>query len=118
MRILVTGSNGFIGKNLILKLNELGHNVNCFTRTDNTHQLEDAIKKSEFIFHLAGENRTDNNQEFIHNNVLLTEALCNFVLRHAKGVPIVFTSSSKAIEDSHYGSSKLLAEKHLESLSH
>ena len=117
MRVLVTGSNGFIGKNLILKLNELGHNVNCFTRTDNTHQLEDAIKKSEFIFHLAGENRTDNNQEFIHNNVLLTEALCNFVLRHAKGVPIVFTSSSKATEDSHYGSSKLLAEKHLEALS-
>ena len=32
MKVLVTGSNGFIGKNLVFRLNEMNIEVKTFTR--------------------------------------------------------------------------------------
>ena len=57
MNVLVTGSNGFIGKNLIIHLNELNINVLTYTRENSIQDLPDLIKKSNFIINLAGENR-------------------------------------------------------------
>ena len=57
MNVLVTGAHGFIGKNLILRLNELDIQVSTYTRNNSTQDLEELIKVADFIVHLAGENR-------------------------------------------------------------
>ena len=54
MRVLVTGSNGFIGKNLIVRLNELDIQATTFTRENSTQDIEGLIKEAKFIVHLAG----------------------------------------------------------------
>ena len=55
MNILVTGSEGFIAKNLILELNNLKYNIIKFDKKNNVNDLENKILKSDLIFHLAGE---------------------------------------------------------------
>ena len=64
MNVLVTGANGFIGKNLVVRLNELGIFNEVYTRKNSTQNLQDLIKKTDFIVHLAGENRPVNKDDF------------------------------------------------------
>ena len=46
--ILITGANGFIGKNLLIKLNEIGYSsIFTFNRSDYTNKLPSLIKKSD-----------------------------------------------------------------------
>lgn len=113
MRVLVTGSNGFIGRNLIFKLESLGFECIKFTRNDSLLSLESAVIDADFIFHLAGVNRPKKDLEFLDGNHILTEKLCNACLRNDKRVPIVYTSSTQAVLDNPYGISKSLAEKAL-----
>ena len=54
MNVLVTGSNGFIAKNLIVGLKNLNCNVVIFDKKNNSEQLKNKIIKSDIIFHLAG----------------------------------------------------------------
>ena len=54
MKVLITGANGFIGKNLQQKLVEREHEVICFTRNSEIDSLKKYIKDIDFIFHLAG----------------------------------------------------------------
>ena len=57
-RILVTGANGFIGKNLRIFLAEQGFtDVTCFEQDHSYTDLADMVAKTEFVFHLAGVNR-------------------------------------------------------------
>ena len=62
MKLLVTGSDGFIGKNLKIYLKEKGHKIIEFTRSDSIDELKNKISKVEAIFHLAGVNRTNKNE--------------------------------------------------------
>ena len=110
MSVLVTGSNGFIGKNLIVHLNELAINVQTFTRENPTQDLPDLIKKSDFIIHLAGENRPEDEKHFDPVNAGLTDSICESVRSVEKQIPIILVSSTQAILDNAYGKSKLEAE--------
>jgi len=115
MKILVTGSNGFLGKNLITHLNENNnYNILHFERGDS---LTKFIPKADFIFHFAGENRPINSIDFEKNNASFTKSLCRLVKKSNKHIPIVFASSTQADLDNLYGKSKLSAEKSLEKLS-
>ncbi|MBT6046576.1 MAG: SDR family oxidoreductase [Candidatus Scalindua sp.] len=118
MNVLVTGSNGFIGKNLIIHLNELGVNTTTYTRENSIQDLLDLIKESDFIVHLAGENRPVDEKDFNTVNVGLTASICESVRSTGKQIPILLASSMQATFDNAYGKSKLDAElivKRLES---
>jgi UDP-2-acetamido-2,6-beta-L-arabino-hexul-4-ose reductase len=118
MRVLITGANGFIGKNLQLHLAELSDvHVVCFTRDTDLCQLHDLLQGVDFVFHLAGVNRPKDLSEFESANVDLTRALCQAVGTVAtstrKKISIVYTSSSQAGRGNAYGISKLAAENAL-----
>ncbi len=118
MNVLVTGSNGFIGKNLVVRLNELDMHVITYTRENSIQDLPDLIKKSDFIIHLAGENRPVDEKDFDTVNAGLTESICESVRSVGKKIPILLASSIQAAFDNIYGKSKLDAElivKRLES---
>ena len=56
MNILITGSEGFIGKNLIAILNQNKNNKILEFNKSTKQKLENLVKKSDLIYHLAGEN--------------------------------------------------------------
>ena len=119
MKVLITGANGFIGKNLQLHLAERKDvQVVCFTRDDDVAQLPVLLQGVDFVFHLAGVNRPQDPQEFVSGNVDLTQALCQAVGAVAdatgKPVPIIYTSSAQAGRDNPYGQSKRGAEEALQ----
>ena len=114
MNILVTGSKGFLGKNLISCL-ERDLNLNIFTLTskDNLTEL-DTIENLDFIIHLAGVNRSEEPEDFFIGNSELTENILNF-FESKKILPNIIFSSTKHIhrEDA-YGRSKQTAELYIQ----
>ena len=115
MKVLITGANGFIGKNLQLHLAERKDvQVVCFTRGDEVAHLPALLQGVDFVFHLAGVNRPQYPQEFLSGNVDLTQVLCQAVCLVAaatgKPLPIVYTSSVHAGRNNPYGQSKRGAE--------
>ena len=78
MRILITGSNGFLGKNLLSHLNQKdGIYIYHFNRGDSFDSLSFSLGEIDLIFHLAGENRPNSFDDFNINNAVLTKQLCD-----------------------------------------
>jgi UDP-2-acetamido-2,6-beta-L-arabino-hexul-4-ose reductase len=114
VKILVTGADGFIGKNLCVKLSEIKDiELVEITRYSTRPQLAVAVNSVDFIFHLAGVNRPKKVSEFVEGNADFTQYLCELVKNSGKKIPIVFTSSAQATLDNPYGASKHQAEEHL-----
>ena len=118
MKVLITGSQGFVGRNLIqtLKRNETLE-VFPYDVDSPPDRLEPYLKTADVIFHLAGVNRPQNPVEFESGNTGFTREICG-ILRKVKRAPkIVMSSSIQADLDNPYGVSKKLAEEELESFS-
>lgn len=114
MRIVVTGAQGFIGKNLVVHLRERADvQIITFLREDSVASLPEKIRDAEFIFHLAGINRPKDDAEFFEGNCELTRRVCNAVRDSGRMVPIVYASSIQAERDNVYGRSKFMAEQAL-----
>ncbi len=111
MKILVTGSNGFIAKNLIehLKRDEKVE-LYLYSKKDSFNILEAYIKEVDFIFHLAGVNRPQDVSEFYKGNGDLTKTIVNILTKANKHTPILLSSSTQVNLDNDYGKSKLEAE--------
>ncbi|BDX07669.1 UDP-2-acetamido-2,6-beta-L-arabino-hexul-4-ose reductase [Planctobacterium marinum] len=112
--VLITGADGFIGKNLCVSLEKMGTvNLQRFCRGDSLKELPMLVQNADFIFHLAGVNRPKDDTEFYVGNSDLTEILCKAVQACGKTIPIVFSSSTQVERNNPYGLSKLKAETHL-----
>jgi len=110
MGVLVTGADGFIGKNLIVRLKEMGIQVASYTRKNSTQDLDRLIKDADCIVHLAGENRPKDEKDFDVVNAGLTSSICDAVRSSGKNTPIILASSTQAELENAYGKSKLDAE--------
>lgn len=117
MRVLVTGSNGFIGKNVSVRLKELvGYTVVGFDRDDSLADLEVKVGQADAIIHLAGVNRPTKLEEFVEGNADLTAKLCEFIAATGRPIPLVISSSIQADLANPYGESKRFAELAAEGL--
>ncbi len=128
MKILVTGSNGFIGRNLVWNLREIRDGKNR-TRPDlmitqiygydqgvSEELLEEACASVDFVFHLAGVNRPQNEAEFMQGNCGFAEEILDRLRAHGNRCPVMLASSVQAsltgrFADSPYGKSKLAGEE-------
>lgn len=111
--ILITGSEGFIGKNLRVSLQPRKdiRLLSFDVQSDSTGALEELLDQADFVFHLAGINRPKNPEEFKSGNTGLTERICLHLTQTGKKVPIAISSSTQAALDNPYGESKRGAEE-------
>jgi UDP-2-acetamido-2,6-beta-L-arabino-hexul-4-ose reductase len=117
VKILVTGSNGFIGKNLLLRLGELNrYETFGFTRGHSIKDLTNFVSEADAIVHLAGINRPLDIKEFSEGNVGLTNSLCKLIAGSGRNIPLIVASSIQAGLDNPYGQSKRAAELVVENL--
>lgn len=114
VKVLVTGSAGFIGRNLIERLKTGAcpdvTEILEFDRDTDPSLLAEYARQCDFVFHLAGVNRPQDPAEFIEGNVDLTVRLLD-ALRASTPRPVAVTSSVQALRDNPYGLSKRGAEE-------
>lgn len=116
MRVLVTGSGGFVGKNLVFRLAEQQFDVLHFTRDSSPDALPALVAQADAIIHLAGENRPQDVDAFELVNGALTQSLCAAVQASGRQIPLILASSAQAAMDNPYGRSKLSGERAVEAL--
>ncbi len=128
MNILITGSSGFVGKNLTEALKnihggkdrthpalEVGEIFEC-TRATSGAELERYCKSADFVFNLAGVNRPKNTSEFYEGNRDFGEKLLSALKKAGNRCPVMLSSSIQAslagrYVGSDYGKSKLAGEE-------
>jgi UDP-2-acetamido-2,6-beta-L-arabino-hexul-4-ose reductase len=112
MNILVTGSQGFVGKNLIAELKTKNlHNILEYDVNTNQDRLDEFCEKAEFVFHLAGINRPTDPNEFKTGNLDFSTKLITILNKFNNSCPVLISSSTQATLDNPYGKSKLAAEE-------
>lgn len=111
MKILVTGSKGFIGKNLIAELkNQKYNDILEFDRDTDSSLLDIYTKECDFVFHLAGVNRPQNQEEFMEGNFGFTSDLLDSLRKNSNKATVMISSSIQAAIDNPYGQSKKAGE--------
>ena len=114
MRVLITGADGFVGKNLTVHLQQTqATKVIPFTRANRIAELPELLDGVDWVFHLAGVNRPDHPDEFTEGNTHLTELLCSEIKAIGRRIPVVYSSSIQAESSNDYGRSKQAAEEAL-----
>lgn len=122
MNILVTGANGFVGKNLCSQLENISLNkarwykvssdINIFKYdiSSTEKDLELYCKNADFVFNLAGVNRPKHSREFMEGNFGFSEKLLTLLKKYDNRCPVMLSSSSQATLDNEYGQSKKAGE--------
>ncbi len=127
MKILVTGSEGFVGKNLVVSLKNIQAGKDrtrpnldieeVFTYdVDSTEtELRQYCAQADFVFHLAGVNRPEKCEEFMEGNYGFSSVLLNCLKQNGNTCPVMLSSSIQATligrYDSEYGRSKKAGEE-------
>ncbi|TYC82201.1 capsular polysaccharide biosynthesis protein CapF [Acetobacterium wieringae] len=111
MRILVTGANGFIGKNLIAELHNRGHHdILEFDKETEPSLINKYCQEANFVYHLAGVNRPKDQAEFMEGNFGFTSTLLDALKQHKNTCPVMISSSIQAELKNPYGESKKAGE--------
>lgn len=113
-RIAVTGANGFIGKNLVVRLREAGHEAVGLPHDADAAALGALLAGADRVVHLAGVNRPPSEAEFESGNLGMTQRLIATLEAGERNVPLVYASSIQAERDNPYGRSKRAAEDALQ----
>lgn len=127
MNILVTGAEGFVGKNLVenLKNIQLGKNrtrpdvdidnIYCYDVASEPSELDTYCQNADFVFNLAGVNRPKVKEEFMAGNLGFAEILLNTLKKYNNKCPVMLASSIQATlvgrYDGDYGRSKKAGEE-------
>ncbi len=128
MVILVTGSNGFVGRNLVWNLKEIRDGKNQtrpglriteiygYDKGSTQADLEYACSRADFVFNLAGVNRPKDNSEFMEGNYGFASKLLETLKKVGNTCPVMLASSIQAtlqgrFQGSDYGKSKLAGEE-------
>ena len=124
MKILVTGANGFVGKNLVSTLKNIKdgkdrtrsidiEDIYTYDVDSTIDDLKKYTKDCDFVFHLAGVNRPKDASEFYEGNASFTETLCSLLKEYDNHCPILISSSIQVGRDNDYGKSKKEGEDYL-----
>jgi UDP-2-acetamido-2,6-beta-L-arabino-hexul-4-ose reductase len=118
MKLLITGSKGFVGKNLLYHLKEIANiQVLTYVRGDSNELLSKHLKQADAMIHLASEIRPKSTKSFENFDTGITRFISNNLQSLNKIVPIIYTSSNQVQLENPYGKSKLAAENILKELS-
>ncbi len=118
MKIVVTGANGFVGKNLCVNLREFDqYDVLKVHHETPEEVLLSYLSQADFVFHLAGINRPQDPSQFVLGNVDLTKLIVDALKTFNRNVPIALSSSTQVVQDNPYGQSKLAAEEVIQNYS-
>ena len=110
MNLLITGADGFIGRNLRAALQQTDHHLFLLDVNSTEKEFHRATQRADFVFHLAGVNRPKDEAEFTAGNADYTQTLLD-ALENGKRPPVLISSSTQAVLDNPYGKSKLRAEQ-------
>lgn len=123
MNILITGAHGFVGKNLVEALRcvrdgkdrtrKISSDIEIleYCRDTEPALLEQYCEKADFVFHLAGVNRPQNEEEFMQGNFGFTSTLLDTLKKCGNTCPVMISSSVQAERDNPYGRSKRAGEE-------
>lgn len=123
IRVLITGAHGFVGRNLTAQLGNIIRGkariyavpdemeLLAYNHDSTDEEFDEMVRKADFVFHLAGVNRPDHEEEFMSGNYGFTTMLIDKLEKHGKCIPIVFASSIQAALDNPYGISKKKSEE-------
>ena len=114
-KVLVTGSKGFVGRNLcsVLRRRE-DIELYEFDLNNKPAELDAALQQVDFVIHLAGVNRPDDPKEFETGNAGSLKEICLKLQEFGRAPKIVLSSSIQAELENPYGISKRRAEKALQ----
>lgn len=109
--VLVTGSKGFIGKNLIEALARQ-NNIKVYgcDIAEDISVLKSALRQANIICYLAGVNRPEKEEEFATGNTDSVKDVISLLKEMQHTPAIIFTSSTQAAMNNPYGKSKKAAE--------
>lgn len=114
MKILITGAKGFLGKNLIAKLQEIGgYTIYAFDVDTPIECLQTFAKDCDFVFNFAAVHRPKDESEFDKVNHVFFDDLLDLLKANNNTCPVLYTSSIQATNGTDYGNSKLAAEADL-----
>jgi UDP-2-acetamido-2,6-beta-L-arabino-hexul-4-ose reductase len=110
-KVLITGAKGFIGKNLVATLrNQNDIEIFEYDLDTKPELLDSYTRDCDFVFHFAGINRPQNENEFMQGNFGFTSKLLEYLKNHNNKSPVLITSSVQAELSNPYGRSKKEAE--------